>query len=311
MDALDRTFRHLVQTIQARYPDYLSQPFEVAELYQNILPYRHHRRELGLETNQDYELVLLQLLAGARDYLIVDDGMRARLAEELATPNPDPGAFREFATTRVALSPAAVRRFESGSTDARDAQIDVAPTVEIPAPRPSAANAAPQAPPAHVVRTSHAAARESAQRTTSQRAAVAPAGEPPSSTAPRAASSRAGATGHPPSSSPSVSASAAPTAPRGGPALPGAGVSRPSAAVPAQPSAPVATPSVGRTSHTITPQAGESCRYCGGQLPSDRRITYCPHCGQNLTVVNCLACGTELDLGWKFCTTCGRPATGP
>ena len=52
MDALDRTFRHLLQTIQTRYPAYLTQPFEVAELYQNILPYRHHRRELALETNR-------------------------------------------------------------------------------------------------------------------------------------------------------------------------------------------------------------------------------------------------------------------
>ena len=67
MDALDRTFRHLVHTIRARYPAYLTEPFEVAELYQNILPYRHHRRELGLDTNQDYEQVLLQLLSGARD----------------------------------------------------------------------------------------------------------------------------------------------------------------------------------------------------------------------------------------------------
>jgi predicted amidophosphoribosyltransferase len=43
-------------------------------------------------------------------------------------------------------------------------------------------------------------------------------------------------------------------------------------------------------------------------LPEGRNITYCPHCGQNLTVVNCPACGTELDVGWKFCTTCGRAA---
>ncbi|HEX4468413.1 MAG TPA: hypothetical protein VH080_02715, partial [Gemmatimonadaceae bacterium] len=78
MDALDRTFRHLLQTIQTRYPAYLTQPFEVAELYQNILPYRHHRRELGLETNQEYELALLQLLSGARDYLVVNDQMRER-----------------------------------------------------------------------------------------------------------------------------------------------------------------------------------------------------------------------------------------
>ncbi len=114
MDALDRTFRHLVQTIQARYPAYLTQSFEVADVYQNILPYRHHRRDLGLETNQDYELVLLQLLSGARDYLIVDDTMRERLARELASPNPDAGAFREFSTTQIALSPAAVRQVQEG-----------------------------------------------------------------------------------------------------------------------------------------------------------------------------------------------------
>jgi hypothetical protein len=54
--------------------------------------------------------------------------------------------------------------------------------------------------------------------------------------------------------------------------------------------------------------ASGSCRYCGGELPEGRAITFCPHCGQNLTVLNCPACGTELDVGWKFCTTCGRAA---
>jgi predicted amidophosphoribosyltransferase len=56
----------------------------------------------------------------------------------------------------------------------------------------------------------------------------------------------------------------------------------------------------------ITVSAGGSCRYCGGALPEGRRITYCPHCGQNLTIQHCPACGTELEIGWKFCTTCGR-----
>ena len=74
---------------------------------------------------------------------------------------------------------------------------------------------------------------------------------------------------------------------------------------------PAASPGAGgaRGTQTIVPQAGEQCRYCNGVLPAGRRITFCPHCGQNLTVVNCLACGTELELGWKFCTTCGRPAS--
>src|SRR2546423_14966146 len=104
MDALDRTFRHLLQTVQARYPAYLTQPSEVAELHQNILPYRHHRRELGLETNEDYELAMLQLLSGAGGYLTVDDRMADTLTKELASPNPDPAAFRQFASVAVSLS---------------------------------------------------------------------------------------------------------------------------------------------------------------------------------------------------------------
>ena len=50
------------------------------------------------------------------------------------------------------------------------------------------------------------------------------------------------------------------------------------------------------------------CAYCAGALPAGREITFCPHCGQNLTVMRCSACGTELEVGWKFCTTCGKAA---
>jgi hypothetical protein len=52
--------------------------------------------------------------------------------------------------------------------------------------------------------------------------------------------------------------------------------------------------------------AAGGCRFCNGDLPDGRRIVFCPHCGQNLTVRNCPACGTELDVNWKFCTMCGR-----
>ena len=257
MDALDRTFRHLVQTIQTRYPAYLTQPFEVAELYQNILPYRHHRRELGLETNQDYELVLLQLLSGARDYVLVNAQMRERLALELASPNPDPGVFREFSTSQIALSPPAVRRVQEGVA------ADVEPAL--------AAVGKP-------------AMAETTQRISAQRI-VAPApvtAKSASSTAtapaPQAAQSAA--------RRPASTGGAVTTGPRS-----------------------VATASPSRGSQTIVPQAGEQCRYCNGALPTGRRITFCPHCGQNLTVINCHACGTELELGWKFCTTCGRPVS--
>ncbi len=57
----------------------------------------------------------------------------------------------------------------------------------------------------------------------------------------------------------------------------------------------------------VDPQSATSgCRYCGGALPGGRRVVFCPHCGQNLTVQRCPACGSELELGWKFCITCGR-----
>src|SRR5437588_7893574 len=109
MDNVERMYRHLVRTIRARFPQYLTQPFDVGELHQTILPYRHHRRELGLETNEDYEITLTELLAGARDYLIVDDRMRDVLRAERASVNPDPSAFKQFATSTVALSPAELR----------------------------------------------------------------------------------------------------------------------------------------------------------------------------------------------------------
>src|ERR1700709_554502 len=99
MDSLDRMYQHLVRTIRAQFPQYETQPFDVAELYQTILPYRHNRRDLGLDSNEDYEIVLMELLAGARGLLVVDDRMRDALLAELATPNPDPSAFKEFANS--------------------------------------------------------------------------------------------------------------------------------------------------------------------------------------------------------------------
>src|ERR1043165_4091888 len=107
-DPLERMFRHLATVIRASFPQYLSQPFDVAELHQTIMPYRHHRRELGFETNEDYEFALLQLLSGAGGYLVVDDRMRDALSAELASPHPDPSAFRQFAGASVALSPEAL-----------------------------------------------------------------------------------------------------------------------------------------------------------------------------------------------------------
>jgi double zinc ribbon protein len=232
MDSLDRMYRHLVRTIRSRFPQYLTQPFDVAELHQNILPYRHHRRELGLETNEDYEITLSELLSGAREFLIVDDRMRDALRAELASTNPDPSAFKQFATASVALSPTALRALAIG------------PDEDAPS-RVSTTNASLETPRAEI----------------------------------------------PPRTSAIPSRPTAPAAPV-----------NPAPAV----STPAPEPAI--MPRPVVPQAGERCRSCNEVLPAGRAITFCPHCGQNITTTNCPACGSELEVGWKFCPTCGRPA---
>ncbi len=112
MDDVERMYRQLVRIIRATSPQLLTQPFPVGDLYSTILPYRLHRRELGLETNQDYELAMLELLSGGRGYLLVEDRMRQVLGDSLKSPNPDPALIREFADARVALAPDALRQLD-------------------------------------------------------------------------------------------------------------------------------------------------------------------------------------------------------
>jgi len=110
MDDLDRLFRYLVNHLAKEEPQRLRAPFEVAELYQSVIPYRTHRRALGFEAIEDYEMAVLRLLAGQRGYATVDpvDAQEA-LAAEADSVNPDPAAFREFAAAAVTLRPDAIR----------------------------------------------------------------------------------------------------------------------------------------------------------------------------------------------------------
>jgi len=264
MDELDRIYRRLVQNIRTGFPDLLGRPFEVSELYTTLVPYRHNRRELELDTNQDYEHALLRLLSGERGYLIGDPQMQVDLRAELDSPNPDLTKFRAYSTTMVSLAPDGAR-----STDS--------PVLRRPgsggtAAIPSTAAAAPPPAPA----PAQAAMADRPTLGVPEQPAPAQRAPAPRAPAPRAPSTR----------------TAAPPAPAAPPPAP------------ARPAAPQPTLATGERSIV----ASGSCRYCGGSLPDGRHITFCPHCGQNLTVVSCPACGTELDVGWKFCTTCGRAA---
>jgi len=118
MDALDRMFQVMVQTIQSKQPALLVAPFTVGELHQQILPYRHFRRELALETNQEYELILMELLTGARGYLDVDERLRDELGKELMASSPEPSRVRDFADSHVAINAAALATMPSARASA-------------------------------------------------------------------------------------------------------------------------------------------------------------------------------------------------
>ena len=205
MDDLDRLFQRLVHNIRFRSPEYLTVPFTVQDLYETLVPYRHHRRELGIETNQDYETAVARLLSGERGYVRTDPELQDKLRKELASVNPDPGIFRDAAGTRVTIEQGALQ------------------SIGVPAESPAPAPAAPTATPTE-----------------------------------------------------SVPAAANPPAP--------------SAAIPMMEQVEVA----------------HGCKYCGGTLPEGRQVTFCPHCGMNLSTKRCDGCGTELDGAWRFCVNCGK-----
>lgn len=92
------------------------------------------------------------------------------------------------------------------------------------------------------------------------------------------------------------------------------------ASPPSSPSLPSVDSLAALTIVPTPPRADAACgcRYCGGRLPRERNATFCPHCGLDLTKHQCPACSTQLEVGWRFCVTCGRstdlpdiPATTP
>lgn len=277
MDDLDRLFLRLVQSIRAEHPEYLARPFEIAELYQKLVPYRHHRRELQIDTNQDYEAAVTRLLSGERGYLVGDEGMQEFLRTELTSPNPDTTVFREFGSNHVAIAPGALEKFAADGKrdgtqrpgertltlveDKRTPEIDTRAKTPTPSPAPPPPPAAPIS----------AAAISTALETSPPEAGLAEEVVP--STAPP--------TQAPPSSSFPLPSQA-------------------------QTSPPDPSQDMAASRFVTASDVGGKCRYCSGMLPDGRRIVFCPHCGQNLTLQRCPACSTELEMGWKFCVTCGR-----
>ncbi len=118
MQDIERLFRHLTRTLQAVDPARLQQPLTVGELVSRFVPYRTSRRALGVESSEDYELLLLRFASGEGGFANTEpDPVRARFAREARSPNPDLSVLREFRDAVFVLQPIPLARVLSGQTE--------------------------------------------------------------------------------------------------------------------------------------------------------------------------------------------------
>jgi hypothetical protein len=124
MDAyVEKLYAALTDALRQGRSRPFSAPVTVAEIYQDLVPYRVVRSTIGFEMNADYEHALLELLAGSADYARLEPEEAAEeLRAELSSPNPNVGLFRKFAACDVWIAdpgtpPEEAERFAPEPTD--------------------------------------------------------------------------------------------------------------------------------------------------------------------------------------------------
>ncbi len=338
-EVVARLHRFLVGALEGSRPTPFDQPITVAEIYQDLAPYRNAREVIGVDLNADYEHALLGLLSGLDDRARLEpEGARDEVRRELQSPSPNVTLYRKFAACDVWIRPLREGGGVSSATTPDRAASEPAPAQEptAPAPAPASEHVAPP----HALPPPGPASPPAPHPGT-------PAGPPASAPDASGAGVPAGAGTAPDASRatpPGVVRPAPPdgprTAPPGGPraappggpraaplggpraALPGG----PRAALPGGPRAAlpeIAGPTPPRGPR-ITPSGGPgvsqggraavaaaSCPACRGRLPAARAVHYCPHCGVDQRTRPCGSCGEPVEPGWSYCIACGRPVRPP
>src|SRR2546426_185322 len=109
MDELDRLFGLLVAALARETR--VAVPFPASDVYERLVPYRSNRARLNVATHQDYEMAVLRLLAGERNYVQLEpENVREAMQREIATINPDPAYFRSFPDAQVMVNGRAAER---------------------------------------------------------------------------------------------------------------------------------------------------------------------------------------------------------
>jgi hypothetical protein len=104
MDELTRFARRLVEQLTAS-KEGVHRAVPISQIREKILPYRTHRRALMLESVEDYETVLLRLVAGERGFVrTLPPAAAKRCQDELAGANPDLGVLDELADSTIQIT---------------------------------------------------------------------------------------------------------------------------------------------------------------------------------------------------------------
>jgi hypothetical protein len=276
---LERLYARLTSALQSQRSEPWSAPVTVAEIYQELVPYRIVRGEAGFAMNADYEHALLRLLSGEGDWARLEPpSAREVIERELRSPNPNVTIYREYAACDVWIKTprAGLQAAGSGGPPAQpdDAELEelelLAEEIEerekpstfaLDEAEPSAAPApAPSAP-----------------------APPAPAPPAPAPPAPQ------------PQRTPQPAPQSAPQPPR---PTPGATAGR-------------AATSHGQAAAAGNEAQGSRCAFCDSRLPSGRKVRFCPFCGGDQSMVPCATCGEALESAWLFCVACGTSAPIP
>jgi hypothetical protein len=137
MDELTRFARRLVEQLTAS-KEGVNRAVPIGQIREKILPYRTHRRALMLESVEDYETVLLRLVAGERGFVrTLPLAAAKRCQDELAGANPDLGVLDELADSTIQITSLAAAQIvgDDGEVTLSEAKGPVPPE----APAPSAA----------------------------------------------------------------------------------------------------------------------------------------------------------------------------
>jgi hypothetical protein len=321
-DTVHRLYDRLAKALRRSRREGFTAPVTVAEIYQELVPYRSVREELGFAMNADYEHVLLRLLAGEGEWLRLEPAAaRDVIVRELKSPNPNVSVYREYAGCDVW-----VREPDGGlgptADFAREQVADLAwlDRLDETEGNPSFSFVEPEEAPE--AGSPDGAGAAAGAGSTGGDAAVGYTPAPPARTVPSAAADAAAAQPARAATPPAPVKEGTASAPA---AAATAGTLRAEPAVAARAHA-AGTRGVQRVQRVRVPEAEPAapgvaasrpaeggsprCVFCDSDLPARRQVLFCPFCGGDQTMRPCNACGDALEAGWSYCVACGAAADG-